>query len=291
MRDTPESFSATSDAYSVTSPLDILRAATDGGVDGLLGGLDGLLPTKKSLDDMLCNLRVDPATASLAIIDPLIPPQSSFDTAEGPDCESDQQGLGAYARGVMALLYTYAENRGLARANLWALRHFLALAEYAEELLAVPSLPNPVFSRMASKNVLQDITAKAQQLTAYLLMTAAADDTWRVNAITSLLNGRRTDSLDGLASFTVELIEHAQNEDDSLHARIVHAVLQNVLRDATRDEADQWMLLARKLEKNCAPIIIVICGEPIILTGRESPSAFACNRHLHYAARIGACPS
>ncbi|KAH9041508.1 hypothetical protein EDB83DRAFT_2409286 [Lactarius deliciosus] len=242
----------------LVSPLDILRAATDGGVDRLLGGLDELLPTKRSFDDMLCNLRLDPATASLAILDPLIPPQSSFETAEGPDCESDQQGLGAYARGVTALLYTYADDRGLARANLWALRHFLALATYAEELLAVPSLPNPAFSRTAPENVLRDITAKAQQLTAYLLMTAAADDNWRVNAITSLLNGRRTNSLDGLASFTVELIEHAQDEDDGLHARIVHAVLRHVLRDATRDEADQWMLLARKLENDSLALSLAI---------------------------------
>ncbi|KAI9462830.1 hypothetical protein BJY52DRAFT_1203094 [Lactarius psammicola] len=255
----PES-SATDDAHSATSPLDILRAASDGGVDRLLSGLDELLPTKGSLDGMLCNLRLDPATASLAILDPLIPPQSSFETAEGPDCESDQQGLGAYARGVTALLYTYAENRGLARANLWALRHFLALAMYAEELLAAPSLPNPAFSRTASENILREITVKAQQLTAYLLMTAAVDDNWRVNAITSLLNGRHTNSLDGLASFTVELIEHAQDEDDGLHARIVHAVLQHVLRDATMDEADQWMLLARKLEKNS------------VITGRKAPA-------------------
>ncbi|KAH9005649.1 hypothetical protein EDB86DRAFT_3177955 [Lactarius hatsudake] len=253
---------ATYDTHLATSPLDILRAATDGGVDKLLGGLDELqdelLPTKRSLGDMLCNLRLDPATASLAILDPVIPPQSSFETAEGPDCESDQQGLGAYARGVTALLYTYADNRGLARANLWALRHFLALATYAEELLAVPSLPNPAFSRTAPENVLRDITAKAQQLTAYLLMTAATDDNWRVNAITSLLNGRRTNSLDGLASFTVELIEHAQDEDDGLHARIVHAVLRHVLRGATRDEADQWMLLARKLEKNSLALSLAI---------------------------------
>ncbi|KAI9444100.1 hypothetical protein H4582DRAFT_1919312 [Lactarius indigo] len=242
----------------LVSPLDILHAATDGGVDRLLGGLVELLPTKRSLDDMLSNLRLDPATASLAIIDPLIPPQSSFETSEGPDCESDQQGLGAYARGVTALLYTYAENRGLARANLWALRHFLALATYAEELLAVPSLPNPAFSRTVPESVLREITAKAQQLAAYLLMTAAADDDWRANAITSLLNGRRTNSLGGLASFTVELIEHAQDEDDGLHARIVHAVLWHVLRDATRDEADQWMLLARKFEKNSTALSLAI---------------------------------
>ena len=240
-----------------TSPLDILRATTDGGIDRLMDGLDGLVPTQRTLDDMLCNLRLEPATASLAILDPLIPPQASFDTAEGPDCESDLRGLGAYARGVMALLYTYADNRELARANLWALRHFLALATYAEELLAVPSLPNAAFSRTASKNVLQDITAKAQQLTAYHLMTAAADDEWRANAITSLLNGRRTNPSDNLASFAVELIEHAQDEDDSLHARIVHAVLRHVLRDAPRDEADQWMLLARKLENNCTSIVII----------------------------------
>ena len=239
---------------------------------------------------MLCNLRLDPTTASLAILDPLIPPQSSFDTSEGPDCESDQQGLGAYARGVMALLYAYADNRELARANLWALRHSLALAIYAEELLAVPSLPNAAFSRTASKNVLQDITAKAQRLTAYHLMTAAADDEWRAKTITSLLNGRRADSSDSLGSFAMELIEHAQDEDDSLHARIVHAVLRHVLRDATSDEADQWMLLARRLEKNCASF----CNHhkvPIVNNGPHSPNSFACYRDLRGAAGFRTRPS
>jgi hypothetical protein len=40
--------------------------------------------------------------------------------------------------------YSYTENRDPARTNLWALRHFLALAIYAEELLEA-SLPNPAF--------------------------------------------------------------------------------------------------------------------------------------------------
>jgi hypothetical protein len=239
---------------------------------------------------MLCNLRLDPTTASLAILDPLIPPQSSFDTAEGPDCDSDQDGLSAYARGIMALLHAYADNRELARANLWALRHFLALATYAEELLAVPSLPNAAFSRTTSKNVLQDITGKAQQLTAYHLMTAAADDEWRANTITLLLNGRRADSVDSLGAFAMELIEHAQDEDDSLHARIVHAVLRHVLRDATSDEADQWMLLARKLEKNCESYRNY-SEVPIVNNGPHSPGAFARYRDLRGAAWFRARPS
>jgi hypothetical protein len=236
------------------SPLDILQATADGGIDKLVSGLEDLLPASTYLDDLLCNLRLDPATASLAIIQPLIPPTLSFETAEGPDCEGDQQGLGVYARGVMALLYSYTENRDLARTNLWALRHFLALAIYAEELLEVPSLPNPAFSRTVAKDVLQDILIKVQQLTAYLLTTAGADD-WHVDVVKSLLNGKSNTSLGDLATFTVDLFQWAQDEDDSLHARILYTILQHALRDASREEADEWLLLARRLERKCKSIV------------------------------------
>jgi hypothetical protein len=251
------------------SPLDILQATTDSGIDKLVSGLDDVLPTSTYLDDLLCNLRLDPATASLAITQPLIPPPSSFDTAEGPDCEGDQQGLGVYARGVMALLYSYSENRDLARTNLWALRHFLALAIYAEELLEVPSLPNPSFSRTVAKDVLQDVLIKVQQLTAYLLMTAGADDDWHVHVVKSL-NGNRNTSLGDLTAFTVDLIQWAQDEDDSLHARILYTILHHALRDALREEADEWLLLARRLERKCKSIVFLlhgICPELI----REAP--------------------
>jgi E3 ubiquitin-protein ligase listerin len=248
-------------AYSFEeSPLDILQATAGGGIDRLVSGLDDLLPTSTYLDDLLCNLRLDPATASLAIIQPLIPPTSSFETAEGPDCEGDQQGLGVYARGVMALLYSYTENRDLARTNLWALRHFLALAIYAEELLEVPSLPNPAFSRTVTKDVLQDVLIKVQQLTAYLLTTAGTDDGWHVDVVKSLLNGKRNASLGNLAAFTVDLMQWAQDEDDSLHARIFYTILQHALRDASKEEADEWLLLARKLERNSKSIVFCIHG-------------------------------
>ncbi|KAH9959432.1 hypothetical protein BC827DRAFT_504162 [Russula dissimulans] len=253
----------------LVSPLDILHATAAGGLEKLVG-LDDLLPTSRDLDDLLSNLRLDPAIPSLAIIHPLVPPPSSFDAVEGPDCEADQQGLGVYARGVMALLYSYTENRDLARANLWALRHFLALAIYAEELLEVPSLPNPAFSRTVAKDVLQDVIVKIQQLTAYLLTTASADDNWHVNVVTSLLNGKRNSSLEGLGAFAVDLIEFAQDEDDSLHSRIVYTVLQHVLRDASREEADRWLLLARRLERNSSEIslAIVLC---VSQSGSEPP--------------------
>ena len=239
------------------SPLDILHATAVGGIEDLLAGLDDLLPTSRQFDDLLCNLRLDPAIPSLAIIHTLIPPSSSFVVAEGPDCEADQQGLGVYARGVMALLYSYAENRDLARTNLWAFRHFLALAIYAEELLEVPSLPNPAFSRVAAKDVLEDVIIKVQQLTTYLLTTTVADDNWRADVVMSLLNGKRSSLSGDLSAFTMDLIEHAQNEDDSLHVRILYTVLQHVLRDTSREEADQWLLLVRRLERNCKSVVFI----------------------------------
>ena len=157
----------------------------------------------------------------------------------------------------MALLYSYTENRDLARTNLWALRHFLALAIYAEELLEVPSLPNPAFSRTVAKDLLQDVLVKAQQLTTYLLTTVGTDDSWHVDVVTTLLNGRRN-TLGVLATFTVDLIHRAQDEDDSLHARILYSLLQHVLRDASKEEADEWLLLARRLEKKCKSIFAFV---------------------------------
>ncbi len=242
--------------------------------------MDDLLPTSSYLDDLLCNLRLDPATASLAIIQPLIPPSSSFDIAEGPDCEGDQQGLGVYARGVMVLLYSYTENRDLARTNLWALRHFLALAIYVEELLEVPSLPNPAFSRTVAKDVLQDILIKVQQLTTYLLTTADVDDSWHVDAVKSLLNGNRNTLMGNSAAFTVDLIQRAQNEDDSLHARILYTILQHVLRDASREEANEWLLLARRLERNCKFYRILFRDRNCARTDPRSSRDFPCNHTL-----------
>ena len=271
------------------SPLDILQATAEGGIDKLVSGLDDLLPTSTYLDELLCSLRLDPATASLAIIQPLIPPTSSFETAEGPDCESDQQGLGVYARGVMALLYSYAENRDLARTNLWALRHSLALAIYAEELLQVPSLPNPAFSQTVAKDVLQDVLIKVQQLTAYLLTTAAADDGWHVDVVKYLLNGKGNRSLGDLAAFTVDLIQWAQDEDDSLHARILYTILQHALRDASREEGDEWLSLARRLERNCK--CIVFCFAELSRIDSRSARGCPCNHTLRYAVWIRAYSS
>ena len=273
--------------HTKESPLDILQATSDGGIDKLLAGLDDLLPTNTYLDDLLSNLRLDPAIPSLAIVQPLIPPSSSFDIAEGPDCEGDQQGLGVYARGVMALLYSYTENRDLARTNLWALRHFLALAVYAEELLEVPSLPSPAFSRAVAKEALQDVLIKAQQLTAYLLTTAGTDDGWHVDVVTTLLNGKRN-TLGDLAAFTVDLIHRAQDEDDSLHARILYAILQHVLRDASKEEADEWLLLARKLERKCK--FTIFCYE-IARTDKRSSRDFPFHHTLRCAIWVRASSS
>jgi hypothetical protein len=118
-------------------------------------------------------------------------------------------------------------------------------------------LPNPTFSRTVAKDVLQDVLVKAQQLTTYLLTTVGTDDSWHVDVVTTLLNGRRN-TLGALAAFTVDLIHRAQDEDDSLHARILYSILQHVLRDASKEEADEWLLLARRLERKCKSLVAFV---------------------------------
>ncbi|KAI0263034.1 hypothetical protein BC834DRAFT_828029 [Gloeopeniophorella convolvens] len=248
----------------LASPRDILRAAADGGLGA--DAADALLPTRAHLDELLRTLRADPAAPSLAILQPLVPPAGAFDAAHGPDCEADRDGRGAYARGVGALLLA---DRAGARARLWALRHVLALAAYAEEMLAVPALPSPAFTREVPREVLRDVVARARGLTAYLL-TPAAEESWHADAVAALLGGRPAGGLGELAAFTVDLVRCAQEEDDNLHARILHTVLQHALRDATQEDADQWVLLARKLEEECPETALaIVLG--VAQSGTEPP--------------------
>ncbi|KAI0042795.1 hypothetical protein FA95DRAFT_1682318 [Auriscalpium vulgare] len=238
-------------------PSDILQAASDGDLSGLIKNMDDILPGQARLDEMLSGLRADPTHASLAILSPLVPPSAAFDAAEGPDCEADRFGLGSYARAVSALLHACVDNRQTAKANLWALRHFLSLAVYADELLNFPSLPSVAFSKSVSKEILSGIISKAQQLATYLLVIPQ-DDKWHVTVAARSQDGKAASSSNDTAGFVADLIKVTQVEDTYLDSQVLHVVLQHILSDTNKEEADQWMALARKLEKKAPQLSLAI---------------------------------
>ena len=200
------------------------------------------------LDGMLSGLPSTPLDPSLAVVVLLIPPPTLYLSDKVLTPDFDVQGLSAYARIVYGLLLLFADDRQTARANVWALRHFFALEIYAEEMKHLPSVESPVFSKSVPKIVLQDILDKVQQLATYTL-SANTEDQWHTDVTKTVLAQGPADRLDGIGRFVIDLINHARDNDTIRESRVLHSVLRHVLNTATKADAEQWMLVARKLEK------------------------------------------
>lgn len=198
---------------------------------------------------MLSQLSPDPIDASLAVLDPHVPPASAF---AGKSTFSQQQlydtrGFSPYARVVDALLHVFGEDRQLAKHNTWALRHFIALGVYAQDLVNVPSGQSPVFEQKAYATGLDGMIARLRQVTTYVL-TSAADDGWRGVALGALLENKTREEMDPLATLLVHVINAAQGEDLTRDVRVLRIILDHAFHDMEKDEAERWMLLARNIE-------------------------------------------
>ena len=198
---------------------------------------------------MLNHLSPDPINPSLAVIDPLIPPESAFiskHTFVQPQMY-DTRGFSSYARVVDALLHIFGEDRPLAKQNTWALRHFLALQVYAQDFLNVPTAQSPVFEQKALTGGLDGVISRISQVTTYVL-TSAADDRWRGAAVDTVLVDQDVGRGGALATLLVDTVKIAGKGDLSRDVRVLRIILDHVFHDIGREEADRWLLLAKKLD-------------------------------------------
>ncbi|KAF5370318.1 hypothetical protein D9758_006910 [Tetrapyrgos nigripes] len=217
-----------------------------------------LVEADAEFNAILVDLPSDPIDPSLAVLDPLIPPASSFseETVSPPSC--DTHGYSYYARLVIALLHIALDNRRVARENMWILRHLLALSQYAEDLLNIPTGQSPVFSRAAidagndegdSEFELGELVVKIQQIVTYAL-TSATTEGWRLDALSALDGKESAKSLQPHAQFLVDVIRLTQSVDTARECRVLYNVLQHVMDDIEKDEAESWVSYARKIEKS-----------------------------------------
>lgn len=209
--------------------------------------MSDVFPGRRELDAILDNLPSVPLDASLAIIDSLVPPASMWKPDYGKNPAFDMVGFSQYARIVSALVGHLSLARHAAKENMWALRHLLAFALYANEWLDVPYAPSPIFWSRASKAVLRELTGKVEQLTTYLL-SSVQEEGWHAPVVNAILTNT-PEALDSVGRVVYELVDHGKRNDTVRESRILHTVLQHVLGIATKEEADQWILLARKIEK------------------------------------------
>ena len=207
-----------------------------------------LLPTNDEYDDMLSVLSQDVIHPSLAVIDPQIAPGEENATLS-PECDS--RGYSQYARAVCALILVLSENRTEAKRNIWALKHILSFIVYATDFQSYPAGRSPLLSSEALNECLDELVTKGSQIVTYLL-TSSYGDGWRRSVLNAVLQNVALDALNGLSKFLVKLINEAKGTDGSRATRVLRMALQHVLDDVDKDEADRWLALANKLERNGA---------------------------------------
>ncbi|KAH8102265.1 hypothetical protein BXZ70DRAFT_63905 [Cristinia sonorae] len=230
--------------------------------------LEEVFPSKNELDAMLDTLPTNPVDPSMAVLDPLI--HLGDEDEDTSQSVVDSFGLSSYARIVTAMILYFAEDRHTAKQNPWALRHFLALSQYANEVIQVPSAKSAVFGQQISTAALHECITRVQQLLAYILV-GSVEEGWLSNLLSGLSTGKRSPSYNGLSHLLHDLILGQVGRDNVREARILHTLLQHVLpqADVSKQDGDQLVFLGRKLESKAPHIALVIlysvtkyCAEP-----------------------------
>ncbi|TFK64592.1 hypothetical protein BDN72DRAFT_260036 [Pluteus cervinus] len=248
---------------------------------------DDIFSTNQVLVQWLDDLPSDTFDSSLAVIDPLIPPgptdESGVDASD--PASFDKHGFSAYARVVSALLQVLIEDRQLAKKNIWALRHFLVLSLYADDFQKVPGTKNPVFSSGAlASGKLALVGTRVRQIVTYLLKLSSAtkdDEAWSHNAVDALLSERPLlAGTSDKARFLVDLVGVAKREDSVRDSRVLRDVLQHVLDDVEKKEAEKWITLARKLEKKAPQTSMAI----VMAVIRSAPEPANLDRYRNELA-------
>ncbi|KIJ37270.1 hypothetical protein M422DRAFT_33818 [Sphaerobolus stellatus SS14] len=237
------------ETYTRVSPVAILLSLSHLGPS--TSALD-ILPTPEEFRALLNATSTNPLDPTLAVIEPLVPSAPVDVDRSAWNTRFDSTGYSPYARAATGLLHVLTTDRQLARANLWALQYVLTLALFASEAIQVPNAENPVFSKVTRtmEQSLKQITRNVQKVAAFLLSSAGNADAWHKNIVTALsARGKGLAvQLDGVGEFIRTVFEWAKEGDSVRDSLVLHTVLQHVLPNTSKEEADGWIELAREIE-------------------------------------------
>ncbi|TFK41660.1 hypothetical protein BDQ12DRAFT_678315 [Crucibulum laeve] len=239
-------------------PEDILRMLAQKPPGLSIDLLFDILPSTVDMQDMLSHLPAHAIDPSLAVINPLVPPSTpAHKHHQHSDRLFDRRGFGSYARATHVLLSLFLEERQLAKQNIWALQHFLALSIYAHDFQSVPSAQSPVFDSKALVSDLTSMILKIRQITTYLLLSSQ-DENWCQHALSAITDQKYSLPLNPLAQFLVDMINKARESDTVRDARVLGIILEHVLDDIEKPEGELWVMFARKLERSAAETSMTI---------------------------------
>ena len=206
--------------------------------------LRDILPSREEFDTMLesSSLPFSTISPSLALLDSTLPTFSSTPTPPNLTCRM-------YARAVSALLAYLTASRSVARSNLWALRHILVLGFYVNECLRVEDARDGLVTFDVTRNRLEDVVEKVKSLTTYLL--GRVEDGIHAKVVNALMSKDSAVPLENgsIASFVIAVARRAKEKDRVRDTAVLGIVLHHLFSDATKDDTDLWLALARRLEK------------------------------------------
>ncbi|CAE6368756.1 unnamed protein product [Rhizoctonia solani] len=230
-----------------------------------------MIPPQHDLDRDLDDLNDNPSPV-LAEYDPLIR-LSDREPDSVALATYDSYGFSKYARVGTALATILSENRHLARDNLWAFRHLLALQQLCSDFVSAATWPSEVFKAGTSDQVysLLDIIAP---LVIYLGNSLLADHSleWHRETILKL----QKPSSDTVTPQNAEDVVHwyysivTHNSPVSRDLRLLRRIMQFVLRDVETDILDLWSGFAQSAY-NHYPQAAEAIGSVLAARGVESP--------------------
>ncbi|CAE6527519.1 unnamed protein product [Rhizoctonia solani] len=155
----------------------------------------------------------------------------------------DSHGFSKYARAGAALAILLSEDRHLARDNLWAFRHLLALHQLCSDFVSAASWPSDVFQHKAADQV-QSLLDVIAPLVIYLGSSLLADHPvqWHKDIISRLQEHSSDPTTPRSAEdvvyqcYSIVLCSSPPSRD----LRLLRRTMQFVLRDAETDILDIW---------------------------------------------------
>jgi len=212
-------------------------------------GIMDLVPSREKLDSMLSIFPTEPADASISLRSPLLPLSGLEDPPMTVADNYDLDGYSSYARIISLLLDAFLEDRIVAKTHPWALRHFIALAIYAEDVLDLPNSSSEVFdARTVSSPALQQLVHKVQQATTYFLSDVGDDHSWHQKVTAACVDAKAQNNIDEIGKFVASQLRSTTSNDNPRDARILHTILQHILSHTSKAEGDLWMGVCRKIE-------------------------------------------
>jgi len=208
-----------------------------------------LVPPEEELDSMLSLFPTEPVDASMSLRSPLLPLSGHGDPPLVTEEIYDLDGYSSYARTISLLLDAFLGDRIVAKAHPWALRHFIALSIFAEEVLDLLNNSSEVFNAKAvSSSALQQLIHRVHQVTTYVLSDVGDGHSWHQMVTVMCVDTKAQHTVGGIGKLVMSLVRAASSNDNPRDARILQAILQPILSHTSKEEGDLWMGVCRKTE-------------------------------------------